>query len=66
MRYQLLIIEGEVSDQCILAIDENEVKTWVPNDAKNRHWVAYQEWLAEGNEPEEAEEQDQSLRSIMT
>jgi len=24
---------------------------WIPPDPANRHWVEYQEWLAEGNEP---------------
>jgi hypothetical protein len=33
--------DGVVSDQY----------EWIPNDPDNRHWIEYQEWLAEGNEP---------------
>ena len=26
---------------------------WIPKDTSNRHWIAYQEWLAAGNTPDE-------------
>ena len=29
---------------------------FIPNDPKNKDWKAYQEWLALGNEPLEADE----------
>ncbi len=52
MTYQLTQDEN-----CIKLIDDNDVVYWIPNDAGNKDWVAYQEWLAADpeNQPEPAD-----------
>lgn len=30
-------------------------KAFIPNDASNKDWIAYQEWLSLGNVPEASE-----------
>lgn len=34
---------------------DNEANRAIPNSGKNRHWVAYQQWLADGNTPDPAD-----------
>jgi hypothetical protein len=29
----------------------SEYGEWIPNEPANRHWVEYQDWLAQGNTP---------------
>ena len=42
-------------NMCVIAVI-NEEELIVPiNDEGNRHWVAIQEWVAEGNTIEEAD-----------
>jgi len=41
--------EGMPASDCIVREDG----AWIPPDPANRDWVAYQEWLAEGNTPTE-------------
>ena len=34
-------------------VKDVENHRYIPNSMENRHWVEYQEWLKEGNIPEE-------------
>jgi hypothetical protein len=34
-------------------VNRNAYSLWIPKDTDNRHWIAYQEWLAAGNTPDE-------------
>jgi len=50
--YKLLKdIDGNDRTDLILRISDNAN---IPSDPKNRDWVAYQEWLAQGNTPDPA------------
>lgn len=33
-------------------VKDTERNMFIPNSAANRHWRQYQEWVAEGNEPD--------------
>jgi len=46
---------GNVSTTCIKRIVDN---TFIPNDLGNTDYQKYLEWLAEGNTPEPADEQN--------
>ena len=41
-----------MADYQLTATDAAVIRTadgaWIPNDPDNRHWVEYQDWLAEG------------------
>lgn len=56
MEYQLVIIDGQTSSEVVKKIDGDKI-SFVPNDPANIDWQEYQEWLAQGNEPEPADEQ---------
>ena len=36
-------------------VHDNELHHDIPDDTANRHWVAYQAWLALGNTPDPAD-----------
>jgi hypothetical protein len=56
MQYkQLKDISGQVTSNAIQQTDDSSVISTVPNDPKNRDWIAYQSWLSQGNTPEAAE-----------
>jgi hypothetical protein len=40
--------DGEVNPNMILRITDS---AFIPNNPQNRDWIAYQEWLADGNTP---------------
>lgn len=39
---------GVLREDIILRLPE---RAWIPNDSMNSDWIAYQEWLGEGNTP---------------
>ena len=43
------------SDKVVVEATINDEKMFVPKDASNRHWIALQEWVAEGNTIKEAD-----------
>lgn len=50
MNYQEVKIDNQVSSEVIKRID-GALISFVPNDPQNKDWQAYQEWLAQGNQP---------------
>lgn len=38
-----------------IGVQNTETGDYIPNAEGNRHWRAYQEWLAEGNTPDPAD-----------
>lgn len=38
----------------LLLVDDDDRYYMIPNDPNNGDWQAYQEWLAEGNNPKSA------------
>lgn len=53
MEFKILLdLDQNEREDCVLMITENGTKVFVPNDEKNKDWKIYQQWLADGNEPE--------------
>lgn len=53
MKFKILLdLDQNEREDCVLTITENGTKVFVPNDEKNKDWKTYQQWLADGNEPE--------------
>lgn len=40
----------ELREDCIIRLNDDGTKSFIPNDIMNTDWVVYQEWL-ENNEP---------------
>ena len=53
MYKKIRLIEGNILDNMIMRIDDGLV---IPMVDGNRHYEEYLEWVAEGNEPEPADE----------
>jgi len=54
MKYKLTKnIDGTISTTQVLQISSG---AFIPFDSDNKDYQAYLEWLAEGNQPEEADE----------
>ena len=53
MQYKL----GVDEDSCVYCVDTNY---WIPSDPENTHYQEYLEWLAEGNQPLPADQNDYS------
>lgn len=47
--------DGNVNNDVIKLTDDNGHIYFIPNDSTNIEWIAYQEWLDLGNEPEPAD-----------
>lgn len=41
----------ELREDCIVRLNDDGSKNFIPNDLKNRDWQLYLEWLALGNQP---------------
>ena len=54
IQYKQVKFNDEIQNNCILKIVDGAIWS-IPNDPNNRDWVGYQEWLAQGNEPEPAD-----------
>ena len=51
--YKLVKFPGETKDSSVTLDEGNGVKVSIPLDCTgNRHFIKYQEWLAEGNTPD--------------
>lgn len=48
--------DGQDSESMIIMTRDSGSVVFVPNDPANRDWQAYQEWLAQGNQPLDADE----------
>lgn len=56
MKYQKIKdIFGNINETMIKRIDNNGVEWFIPFAEGNSDYQKYLDWLAEGNEPEEAE-----------
>jgi len=55
MRYQL--INDSESSFVVKHIDSNGVISFIPKDEASSHYQEYLEWVAEGNEPEPADDE---------
>lgn len=58
MNYKYSRVSSDPSNDrtdCIIKIDDDGVESFVPNDANNSDWQAYQDWLAVPNTPQAAD-----------
>ena len=56
MEYQKIKdMQGNERSDMIKRIKEDGTTSFIPEDMANNDWKEYQEWLAQGNEPEPAE-----------
>lgn len=46
--------DGKITDQ-IIRINDDDSHSIIPNDSRNTDRIDYEEWVAEGNTPEEAD-----------
>lgn len=46
--------DEKITDQ-IIRINDDDSQSIIPNDSRNKDRIDYEEWVAEGNTPEEAD-----------
>lgn len=62
MRFKLVKdLNDNTSPLCVLMITEGGMSSSVPNVDSNKDWQVFQDWLANGNSPEPADESTQPL-----
>ena len=49
------LISNELCSYKVTLVDDNQTVLSVPIDPNNRHYIAIQEWVAEGNTIEDAD-----------
>tara|TARA_Y100000401_G_scaffold24426_1_gene16811 strand:- start:200 stop:370 length:171 start_codon:yes stop_codon:yes gene_type:complete len=47
--------DGQITNQ-IIRINDDESQSIIPTDPMNSDRIAYEEWVAEGNTPQEADD----------
>jgi aminopeptidase-like protein len=52
MTYQLYSNTFGDTTKVIMRHNDDGTITYIPNDTKNMDWIAYQEWLVQGNTPD--------------
>jgi hypothetical protein len=48
-------LNSRFGTETIERVNDDGTVSYIPNDIRNKDWIAYQEWLAAGNTPEDAE-----------